>query len=1756
MPSVPLALSNNKRSGFALVLALALMSLVFLLVVSLVSLVGTDLSLAELRKQRVLSQANARMGMMVALGELQKHLGPDTRVSGTADLLDERIETTAQYTENRYDPAVTPTEGIDLNENGQIDKLPFGQRYWTGVWKHRASNNGSTPGISPTPKNLETGNVGNRETMYDTDYDPHPEVEVAWLVSGNEGYQKKLGIFSSGGIFQSMQNLFGVPDGILAADRSRPYGSEDNAWEDYENVVKTDSLLGESKPLRERSYAHPLIGLPDPDDVSDPDSNETVWILKKPLLLDTYDESNPQDWREHLAGEPIKVRKTAFPLSEKEEKTGIYAYWVGDEGVKTKVNLNRLDEDSTLAEEPNLDLSSAGDEPGFDLPFDSSLQGKDAILDMRSYAALDAQAVASPVEKSERADKVAANYHSLTADSYGVLADVRAGGLKRDLSSAFALSDSEFDAKGFGGWIFQERVHYMKNFEPNLSGQRNGPKANEWLDREGTDFIFDEGVLAAGPKWSVLRSYYNSYKSVTSGTLSLGDSANGVNASVDKFPRSIGDNTVIFDGRPNGKIRNQRQSDISKQYNYFSDMKLRPEPSVHSFSPVLLEVKYGQEPYFKNGKLGLAVYPSIALWNPYDVRLSMENDLIVEIPIEAEVQAYNTKDWDIFRQWWRHHTHGPKSVSVTSSGTSLPTSAFDFEFDIDESKLLATRQPWIDPPPWGGGGGPFLDLNGNGRRDPGEPQHHVPQIPVYRPPGGGGGGGGGVHRHRWGYNRQHFFNQNFRTPRHPDTRQTFYDFRTNFAFAHPHSLGTGRIPNFRIFIPPNNNSQGIPLRLRIKRLLLEPGEKAHYVLTSMPSPVPWNQPVKELILGKGNEGALNYAGYVTDYQSDPSEPISLRHRIEKIKGVNRGEMENYDGDGNLLPSRSGTSTTRGITMYEVRSKMHPSGGNEWPIRRINKQFALQIGSSTRDYSRASYLDIDSRQASVLAQNRMEGNGFRIRWQLPGNSDKMVFQQYNPRCLMDSYQAGSGDNWHLETFNGCAYLNNTGWMNGNVRFFDVPDDEEAFEEGVHFLPRSPSLRNATSTPIMPRVDPINQNAVGFFHDNVNYEGVNVNTLIQSTSNSSRMVLFGVPRDPVLSLMQFRHANLNYYLQGGAYQVGNSYASTQVGRYKTWGRVRRIDFQPHADMNPAGQDSRFTFVVPTPFGDVTVRLFPWDIRNWNYELGTVRSTNSEFNHQNVVLDQNYYLNQALFDGYFLSGDDQTGTQDVQSSNPRYVPYNAKTVASTASSSASADPKHQTNAGKLLVNGAFNLNSTSVEAWVSQLASLKKAGDNKTPFPRTFTLQQGANRDDPLGGHPALTDEQIELLAQKLVEEVKLRGPFLSFSDFVNRRLSRMTFPSGNISLAWLPKEQWPRETRDTVLGLRGPVQAAIAKAEFNGGGFPSTDLALPTVPTRRWNGTAANFNYLYGDHGIHAVSLQNFSRPRRANPNIFRPIPQNRNHWITYPQAWGSGVELVDRTVPDPNNKIRASQGHVDQGYANSRGQLIASPPYMVPTGTQRGRPGTGAWEAAQVRVRMESYTNAFEHGEAPDGVLAVENVSTGANIPGWLTQADVLAPLAPVLSARSDTFTIRVMGESPANEDNQIASRSWIEVTVQRVPEYVKASLDPPHHRPHEPFEDRNFDGIWNDRDEYWLDLNHNSRESGGSNGRLQDVTVGVGAGPDLPGGDGLFASGIPSDRKLNEDKHEEVLSNPDKDISKKGINQRFGRQFRIIKFRWLRENEV
>src|SRR6056300_838836 len=88
--------SHHKR-GFALVITLSLISFVFLLVITLISQIRLDLSYSDVRQSQILAKAHARMGMMVAIGEIQKHLGPDMRVSTTADIYDERIDSGKKY---------------------------------------------------------------------------------------------------------------------------------------------------------------------------------------------------------------------------------------------------------------------------------------------------------------------------------------------------------------------------------------------------------------------------------------------------------------------------------------------------------------------------------------------------------------------------------------------------------------------------------------------------------------------------------------------------------------------------------------------------------------------------------------------------------------------------------------------------------------------------------------------------------------------------------------------------------------------------------------------------------------------------------------------------------------------------------------------------------------------------------------------------------------------------------------------------------------------------------------------------------------------------------------------------------------------------------------------------------------------------------------------------------------------------------------------------------------------------------------------------------------------------------------------------------------------------------------------------------------------------------------------------------------------------------------------------------------------------
>jgi hypothetical protein len=128
----------------------------------------------------------------------------------------------------------------------------------------------------------------------------------------------------------------------------------------------------------------------------------------------------------------------------------------------------------------------------------------------------------------------------------------------------------------------------------------------------------------------------------------------------------------------------------------------------------------------------------------------------------------------------------------------------------------------------------------------------------------------------------------------------------------------------------------------------------------------------------------------------------------------------------------------------------------------------------------------------------------------------------------------------------------------------------------------------------------------------------------------------------------------------------------------------------------------------------------------------------------------------------------------------------------------------AAHLMVDGSFNVNSTSVEAWRVFLSSLKGkrvAFLNKdTALTAGLKLDEAAPDGTPVGmatlpnGEPTqgstadpsdadqwthwreLSNDEIKQLATAMVKQVKLRGPFLSLSEFVNRRLD-----SGNPDLS---------------------------------------------------------------------------------------------------------------------------------------------------------------------------------------------------------------------------------------------------------------------------------------------------------------------------------------------------------------------------------------
>lgn len=429
-----------------------------------------------------------------------------------------------------------------------------------------------------------------------------------------------------------------------------------------------------------------------------------------------------------------------------------------------------------------------------------------------------------------------------------------------------------------------------------------------------------------------------------------------------------------------------------------------------------------------------------------------------------------------------------------------------------------------------------------------------------------------------------------------------------------------------------------------------------------------------------------------------------------------------------------------------------------------------------------------------------------------------------------------------------------------------------------------------------------------------------TSYSSGSGSTAVPLVHIPSGPVISLADFSNANLATRASEPFKSVGNSRASIFVPS-------RTIYAQSGGN--------------------------------------TLNATAS---------DVSWLINDALFDGYYLSGmapgfritpggynatgsieetledffgEDHRGAK----ANPVLKPYLPEgATAELAVADLSADDGYRKTGAYSLIDGAFNVNSTSVAAWRALLrgnrdldvAYGQSGGSERTsgtPFPLGASPPAPGNgAKTHWSGFSRLSDSQIDALAEKIVDEVKERGPFMSLSDFVNRRVG----------------------TTDAGVNSAGALQDALD-----------------------------------------AVGA------------------------MTGVKTYAGGVDPVYPMTAAVNQQ-----------------------PYFA--------------------------------GDSPIGSPA--NRKTTEGIAGDITQADLLRPLAPRLSARSDTFRIRGYGEVRSQDGGRVIARATCEAVVQRVPDYLDHGGNDP-----------------------W-DEDANSSGPGAS-----------------------------------------VLT---------GLNQRFGRRFRIVRFRWLAPEET
>jgi len=436
----------------------------------------------------------------------------------------------------------------------------------------------------------------------------------------------------------------------------------------------------------------------------------------------------------------------------------------------------------------------------------------------------------------------------------------------------------------------------------------------------------------------------------------------------------------------------------------------------------------------------------------------------------------------------------------------------------------------------------------------------------------------------------------------------------------------------------------------------------------------------------------------------------------------------------------------------------------------------------------------------------------------------------------------------------------------------------------------------------------------------------------------VVLFDLPSEDygVISVASLRHAMLSPYSWSPSYLVGHSLRDMHAPADATAYAVA-------ASFAPDEQGAtRWDYLIGKAAGGETMKapshgarcilsdsqgLLQIGNQSALREIGDLQHTSAD---EVLAYDIAYEVNHNLWDGYFFSSMplDQAGERFVWNPDKGKYLWNRRyqfnedgeqskdKVKSMLLSDEGVNWAFWRSAEYFKNRSAFNVNSTSVEAWTAFLSGTlgisrplrsgigSESGVSFARYrqPKGLADTDSATPDQPGGwmGARQLTADEVRMLAVKIVHEVKKRGPFVSIADFVNRRLV----------------------SDQDQTSCMGTIDAAIQSCGLN----------------------------------------KNFER-------LATQLSTSVN---------------VEASSDAPDNNMQVFK----EGY----------------------------------RYRYDDKWNT------------VQPTSKAWGVPGFLTQGDILHPLAPFMAARGDTFTIRAYGESSAG--GIIQARAWLEATVERTPYYV------------------------------------------------------------------------------------------------------------------------